>query len=301
MEVLYRPPEDREPDTQYHDLLERIYTEGREVAPIQGEKAKMIVGAQLRYDMSNGFPAITERDVSGNLFKGALAEHIAFLNGARTQAELEAFGCKWWDRWVTADKCADFDLEPGDLGDGSYGAAWTSFPTAEGESFDQIPHFMQQITERPYLRTHVITPWIPQYTLQHEGLTRRVVVAPCHGMIHALADPATRELSIHHIQRSGDFPVGVPFNMIQYAAFGMMVARLTNYRFVEYVHSFSDVHIYESQYENVEEILNRPARTLGTVSIIHAEAIDNIKDFRPEHFELTDYEPHPAMRMPTPV
>jgi thymidylate synthase len=296
---MYKPLQDRTPDRQYQDILRKILREGREVKPIHGEKAKMLVGVQLRYDMSNGFPVITERDMSGNFFKGALAEHIAFLNGARTQAELEKFGCKWWSKWVTKEKCAIFGLEEGDLGDGSYGAAWATFPTKEGKPFNQIANVVKQIKERPYLRTHFVSPWIPQYTLQHSELTRKVVVAPCHGWIHILAYPETKEITIHHFQRSGDFPVGVPFNLIQYGAFGLMIAQLTGYTFKDIVYTFSDAHIYESQYEKVEELLKREPKKFGTVTL--DQNITNIFDFRPEHFTLTDYEAHPKMLIPTPI
>jgi thymidylate synthase len=289
----------RTPDTQYQDLLRKIMKEGRVVTPIHGEKAKMLVGQQLRYSMDNGFPVITERDLSGPLFRGALAEHVAFLNGARTQKQLEAFGCKWWDRWVTKERTAIFNLPEGDLGDGSYGAAWASFPTKEGEPFNQIKHLVQQIKERPYLRTHFVSPWIPQYTLQHEGLTRRVVVAPCHGWIHVLAYPETKELTIHHFQRSADFPVGVPFNMIQYAAFGMMLGQILGYKLADVVYTFSDIHIYESQYEKVEELLAREPKRLPTMTL--DPSVKDIFEFRPEHFALSDYDPHPKMGIPTPV
>jgi thymidylate synthase len=293
--MTVKPFSKRTPDAQYHDLLRRIFEEGRDVAPIHGtlagnkagEKAKMLVGAQLRYELENGFPVITERDLSG-LFRGALAEHVAFLNGARTQAELERFGCKWWSKWVTKEKC-----------DGSYGAAWAAFPTKEGKPFNQIAHLIRQIKERPFLRTHFVSPWIPQYTLQHEGLTRKVVVAPCHGWIHVLCFPDTKELAIHHFQRSADFPVGVPFNMIQYAAFGLMVSQLIGYTLREVVYTFSDVHIYESQYEKVRELLERGPRRLPTVTL--DPSITDIFAFRPEHFTLSDYEPHPKMGIPTPV
>lgn len=298
----YKPFSQRTPDSQYQDLLRKIMQTGTEVMPIHGEKAKMIVGAQLRYPMANGFPVITERDLSGVFFKGALAEHIAFLHGARTQEQLEEFGCKWWSRWVTKERTAIFNLPEGDLGDGSYGAAWAAFPTAEGKPFNQIEHLMKQIKERPYLRTHILSPWIPQYTLQHEGLTRRVVVAPCHGYVHVLCFPETKELVIHHFQRSGDLPVGVPFNFMQYAAFGMMVSKLIGYTLKEVVYTFSDVHIYESQYEKVSQIITREPRKLPTVQFTEAaQNITDIMDFRPEHFELTDYDPHPKMGIPTPV
>src|SRR5665213_408570 len=298
METM-KPLAERTPDAQYQNLLRKILEEGIEVLPIHGEKAKMLVGQQLRYKMENGFPVITERDLSGSFLTGALAEHIAFLHGARTQEELEKFGCKWWSKWVTPEKCAIFGLPPGYLGDGSYGAAWASFPTKEGAPFNQIKHLVQQIKERPYLRTHFLSPWIPQYTLQHEGLTRKVVVAPCHGWIHILAFPETKEIVVHHFQRSADFPVGVPFNMIQYAAFGLMLAQEIGYSLREVVYTFSDVHIYESQYDKVKELLAREPKRLPTVTI--DPSIKDIFAFRPEHFTLTDYEPHAKMLIPTPV
>ncbi len=293
-----KPYAERTPDTQYRDLLLRIMREGTEVKPIHGEKARMLTGLQLRYDLRNGFPVIPDRDLS-NLMKGAIAEHVAFLHGAHTQEELERWGCKWWSRWVTAEKCVIFDLPPGELGPGSYGPAWAAFPTSEGRPFNQVIEVIRQLKERPYLRTHVITPWIPQYTIQHSGLTRKVVVAPCHGYIHILASPETKEISVHHFQRSGDMPVGIPFNIIQYAAFTLMVAQIMGYTPKEYVHTISDAHIYESQYPFVEEMLKREPRRLPTVTL--DPSIKDILDFRPEHFTLTDYEPHPSMKIPTPV
>lgn len=289
----------RTPDSQYQNALKKILEEGYDVLPIHGEKAKTYPGIQLRYNLENGFPVITERDLSGPFFRGAIAEHIGFLNGARTQKELESFGCKWWERWVTKEKCANFNLEEGDLGDGSYGAAWCSFPTKEGKPFNQIEEVIKQLKERPYLRTHFISPWIPQYTIQHSNRIRKVVVAPCHGWIHILAFPEKKEIIIHHFQRSADFPVGVPFNIIQYASFGLMVANIMDYKLKEVIYTFSDAHIYESQFEKVKEILKREPRTLPNVEI--DKSIKNIFDFRPEHFALLDYNPHPKMLIPTPV
>lgn len=298
-----KPYNQRTPDSQYQDLLRRILKDGRSSGVIQGEDAIRIIGLQLRYDMSNGFPMITERDMSGPFLKAALGEHIAFLNGACTQTELEKFGCKFWSRWVTKEKCDIFGLPEGDLGPGSYGAAWASFPTSEGEPFNQITNLMKQIKERPYLRTHILTPWIPQYTIQHSSLNRKVVVAPCHGWVHVITYPEQKEFAVHHFQRSSDMPVGVPFNIIQYAAFGLMLQKLIGWKFVEYIHTFSDGHIYESQIKHVEELLRREPRKLPTVRL-DEEATKNIidiRDFRPEHFIVENYDPHPKMTIPTPV
>ena len=297
---IMKPYEERTPDSQYRELLERIMTEGVDVHPIQGEKSKMVLGHQMRFNLKNGFPMITERDLSGKFMNGALGEHFAFLHGAHTHEQLSEYGCPWWKRWVSEERCAIFNLPEGELGPGSYGPAWAAFPTAEGEPFDQIAHVVQQIKERPYLRTHVISPWIPQYTLQHSGLPpRKVVVAPCHGYLHILVFPETKEISVHHFQRSGDVPVGVVFNIIQYAAFTMMIAQATGYTPKELVYTISDAHIYEGQFEKVNELLARDPKPFPTMTL--DPAIKDLRDFRQEHFVLTDYEPHEAMSIPTPL
>lgn len=293
-----KPFAERTPDSQYRDALARIMKDGRRTMPIHGEEARSIIGVQLRYDLANGFPLIAERDLT-KLMPGALAEHMAFLHGAHTQEELEKWGCKWWKDWVTPEKCKIFGLPPGELGPGSYGPAWAAFPTAEGKPFNQIVEVMKQLKERPYLRTHIITPWIPQYAIQHSELTRKVVVAPCHGYLHIFAYPETKELSVHHFQRSGDMPTGIPFNIIQYAAFTLMVAQYMDYTPKELVFTVSDAHIYERQYENVKELIKREPKKLPTVTL--DPSIKNILDFRPEHFKLADYDPHPAMKVSTPV
>lgn len=295
-----KPYGERTPDLQYRQLLERIMNEGRDVMPIHGVGARMIVGHQLRYNLENGFPLLTERDLTKS-FPGALGEHIGFLNGARTLEQLKSYGMPgvFWDRWVTKEKCAVFGLPEGDLGDGSYGAAWASFPTKEGRPFNQIAHVVQQIKERPYLRTHIVSPWIPQYTLQHEGLIRKVVVAPCHGWIHILAFPDTKEVSIHHFQRSADTPVGVAFNIIQYAAFGMMLAQVIGYTMKELVHTLSDTHIYHNQFDSVKELLAREPRAFPMVTL--DPGVQDICAFRPAHFTLSEYHPHEKMIIPTPI
>jgi thymidylate synthase len=298
--ISYLPPGKRKPDTQFRDLIEEVYRSKKVVHPIQGGEAKMIPGAQHHYPAENGFVMETMRDLSG-AFKGALAEHIGFLNGAATLDELVAFGMPkaWWERWVTPEKCADFSLPAGNLGSASYGPIWTKYPTRDGGTFNQIDALQDGIKDRPHLRTWRVTPWYPPEVIGPYG-TRRVVVAPCHGEIHALADPETKELFIHHWQRSGDLLVGVKFNRMQYFAFGMMLAKLMGYRFVELIYTFSDAHIYECQYPYVEELLTREARIYPTVTIEANR--ERLQDFRPEDFVLgNDYNPHPKMNIPTPT
>ena len=298
---MYLPYNERTPDTQYRDLLRLIIQSGREVRPIHGGTAKMVLGAQFHFNLKNGFPLLTERDLSKG-FGGALGEHIAFLHGAQTIDELATYGCPrvFWERWVCdPKKSAGMGLPLGDLGPGSYGPAWTRFPTDDGRAYNQIREVVTLIKERPYLRTFLISPWIPYMIHNVSEWKRKVMVAPCHGWIHVLVFPETRELSIHHFQRSADLPVGVAFNLVQYAACGLMLAQVTGYHMRELVHTFSDVHVYESQYTYVEELLKREPRRFPTVRL--DSSVTDLFEFRKKHFTVENYEPHPAMQIPTPV
>jgi len=167
------------------------------------------------------------------------------------------------------------------------------FPTREGQPFNQIKHLVEQMTEEPQLRTHFVSPWVPQYVGRGKGKQQKVVVAPCHGWIHARIFPGKR-LVLHMFQRSADFPVGVPANMIQYAAFTMALAHVTGNIPHMFVHSFSDAHIYEDQVDAVKKMLGRETRKLPTMTM-NTEKSD-IFSFRAEDFFITDYDPHPAIK-----
>jgi len=298
----YKKISERTPDGQYRNLLERILSEGEKVYSQQEEDALMVLGHQMRFDLKNGFPIITERDIVSategrpSQFQMAIGELCAFLNGARTLEEMKKFGCGWWKAWVTEKKCAKRGLEAGDLGPGSYGPAWRNFPTSEGKSFDQITHIIEQIKEIPHLRTHIVTPWIPQYLGRGKGKQQKVVVVPCHGLFHVLVNTYTNELSLHHFQRSADAPVGLVFNFVQYAALTFMIAQVTGHLPKEFVYTTSDTHIFESQINDVNEILEKTTpQPLPTV--IMDPDIKDIFAFRPEHFKVSDYKPQLSRRV----
>jgi thymidylate synthase len=292
-----KPVNERTVDTQYRTLLMRILAQGEKVDTQQEEAAVMVLGHQMRFDLTNGFPLITERDLSGRFFTGAIGELLCFLSGGQTQKDLVSHGCSWWKRWITPEKCAKRGLKEGDLGPGSYGAVWRRFPTAEGEAFDQITTIIQQIREKPHLRTHMITNWAPQYTARVTGRVQKVVVAPCHGQLHILI--RNGKLSLHHIQRSADTPVGLVFNMAQYAALALMLGQVLGYPADELVYTISDAHIYVKQIEAVHTLLSREPRSFPTLTI--NPDVTDIFQFKPEDFTISDYNPHEEMRIWTPV
>ena len=292
-------------DTQYRKLLQEVLDQGIRSTAQQGTDTISLIGAKpMRFRLADGFPVITERNMAPEFKNGkptvwqqAIAEIIAFINGARTQKELVEFGCHWWEPWVSEAKCKKRGLETGDLGPGSYGAAFHDFPTSEGETINQFALMLQQMRERPHLKTHFISPWIPQYTARVKGRQQKVVVCPCHGWVHLRV--FDNKLVLHMFQRSGDVPVGVPSNMIQYAALTMMIAAVLDLEPYEYVHTISDAHIFVDQIPAVKQMLEREPRQLPTMTL--ASVKKDLFAYRYTDFALSNYLPHPGIKMPVAV
>ncbi len=290
--VDYLPVAERTPDTQYRDLLQEILDKGVSTGTQLETDALTLMGAKpMRFRMNNGFPMITERKISEKMWSQAIGEIMGFINGARTLEELEEFGCYWWEPWGSERKTKKRGLEPGDLGPGSYGAAFHDFPTSEGEPHNQFKDIIEQIKEKPHLRTHFITPWVPQYIARGKGKTQKVVVCPCHGWIHLRV--LDGKLTLHMFQRSGDVPVGVPANMVQYAALLMAIAEVTGFEPYEYIHTISDAHIYVDQISRVEEMLKREPKVFPTMKLKNKHK--DIFKYRHTDYELSDYDPHPGI------
>lgn len=299
--VKMKPLSERTPNTDYRDRLAYVLKNGVRRPSQQGVDALTVIGIPpMRFRLDNGFPMITERNMNPKtgerlpvtIWQQAIGEICAFANGTRTQEKLMEFGCTWWKDWVTPEKCSKRGLADGDLGPGSYGAAFHDFPTIDGGSYNQFKNIIEQIREFPHLRTHLISPWIPQYIIRGKGKQQKVVVAPCHGWIHLTV--IDNKLTLHMFQRSGDLPIGVPSNMVQYAALLLMIARATGTTPYEYVHTISDAHIYVDQIPAVETMLSRETRPFPTMKI-NPDKTD-LFDFRYTDFELSDYNPHPGIK-----
>lgn len=289
MEML--PVSERTPDNQYRDRLKQILTEGVEIKNTAQEVPAITLFGTLPpmvFDLRNGAPIITERKIG--FWRKPIAELLCFIHGFRTLSMLEALGCGWWSQWATEEKCKKRGLATGDLGPGSYGAAFCNFPMPNGDGFNQFVQVVEEIKNNPHSRTIFVSPWIPYYAMPR-GADQKAVVSPCHGWVHLRV--MNGRLHLHMFQRSADFPVGVPSNMVQYAALLLMLAQVTGYEPGCFHHSFSDAHIYADQVEAVKEIISRPSRPLPTLAL--DEDITDLFEFTPDHFTLTDYDPHPAI------
>jgi thymidylate synthase len=294
------------PNTAYRDLLTHILQNGEmKEMPHMNTHVLEVLGYHMRFRPAEAFPLITERNIIGkggqrSPLRQALGELSAFLNGAHTQTEFESYGCYWWDTWVTEEKCSRFGLPTGELGDGSYGRAWRSFPTADGAPFDQFMNVLEQMRQNPTMRTHRITNWVPQTNIRVAGLRQSTVVAPCHGELLFEILVSKGRLNMVHKQRSADVPVGLAFNLVQYGALLLLMAQALGLEPGELVYWIDFAHIYECQIEHVKRLLTTEPQPLPTATL--DPTVKDVFSFRPEHLQFKEYKPQlPFFRIPAPV
>lgn len=206
-----------------------------------------------------------------------------FLSGSTHIKDLHQNGIHVWDQWATPEICEELGLESGELGP-IYGKQWRSFGSA---GIDQVEYVIKLLKRNPDSRRIKITAWNP------EDLDK-VFVAPCHEEVYFYHQNGN--LSLCLVQRSADFPIGVPFNIAEYSLFLLMVAQVVDMNPNEFVHVTIDSHIYDNQIEPVKELLLREPRPLPRVRI-NPDKKDIFK-FNIDDFELLGYNPHPPIKIP---
>jgi thymidylate synthase len=261
----------------YLDLLRRILDEGVPKDDRTGTGTLSLFGAQLRFDLSAGFPLVTTKRVH---MKSIVHELIWFLRGQTNVAYLRENGVTIWDEWADAS---------GELGP-IYGKQWRSWEGADGTTIDQIAWVVEEIRRNPSSRRLVVSAWNP-------AELPRMALAPCHCLFQF--GVAEGRLSCHLYQRSGDVFLGVPFNIASYALLTHMVAQATGLSVGDFVHSFGDVHLYRNHLEQARLQLTREPRPLPTLRL--NPAVRSLFDFRYEDVVVEGYDPHPAIRAPVAV
>ena len=295
MQDFYKPFEERKLDFQYRNRLQHILNKGELAKKTpQGVGALTCFGTlpQMVFDPRDGIPLITERNLVS--WRSGVAEILAFINGARTIDEIESYGVNpaFWSPY--RGKGIELGLEPNDMGPGSYGAVFHDYERADGTTLNQFAQMLDQIRAYPHMRSHRTTNWRPDYIAR--GPERKVIVTPCHGKVHVRI--LNGKLHLRMDQDSADFPIGVPHNMIQYAALHLMICQVLGYEPGNFIHSFSDAHIYENQVEAVQTMIERGPRFFPALNI--DPEVRSLFDFCIEHFSLVrgEYAPHPALKVP---
>jgi thymidylate synthase len=262
---------------QYLDLLRHILEHGVEKSDRTGTGTLSVFGYQMRFDLAQGFPALTTKKLH---LRSIIHELLWFLSGSTNVAYLREHGVTIWDEW------ADEDGELGPV----YGKQWRSWPTPNGGSIDQISRVVDQIRRNPDSRRHIVSAW-------NVAEVDEMKLPPCHSLFQFWV--AEGRLSCQLYQRSADVFLGVPFNIASYALLTMMVARATDLEPAEFVHTLGDAHLYLNHLEQARLQLTREPRPLPRMEI--NPEVKSLFDYRYEDFQLTGYDPHPSIKAPIAV
>ena len=262
---------------QYLDLLEHLLDHGQAKNDRTGTGTLSAFGHQMRFDLRDGFPALTTKKLH---LRSIIHELLWFLAGGTNLDYLHQHGVTIWDEW--ADK-------NGNLGP-IYGSQWRSWPAADGAKIDQIERLIMGIREEPDSRRHIVSAW-------NVADIEEMALPPCHCLFQFWVTEG--RLSCQLYQRSADLFLGVPFNIASYSLLTMMVARVCGLEAHEFIHTLGDVHLYSNHVEQARIQLKREPRSLPTMRI--DRTTDNIFEFRYEDFRLEGYEPHPHIKAPIAV
>ena len=262
---------------QYLDLLDHVLHHGTPKGDRTGTGTLSVFGHQMRFDLSQGFPAVTTKRLH---MKSVVGELLWFLRGSTNVDWLQDHGVTIWDEWAD---------EHGELGP-VYGFQWRSWPTPDGGHVDQIAQVVESIRTNPDSRRHIVSAW-------NVADIEQMALPPCHTLFQFYV--ADGRLSCQLYQRSADIFLGVPFNIASYALLTHMVAQVCGLGVGDFVHTLGDAHLYTNHVEQAREQLSRDPRPLPTLRMNPERR--SIDEFEPGDFELVDYDPHPSIKAPIAV
>lgn len=284
-------------DKQYLELAKRIIETGNKKQDRTGVGTLSIFGAQMRFDLNEGFPILTTKKVH---FPSVVKELLWFISGDTNNKTLQEQGVRIWNEWATKEQCAKFGRKEGDLGP-VYGHQWRNFGASKKKVFnpetkdlewvydddgiDQLSKVINDIKTNPNSRRLIVSGWNPKEA-------DLVCLPPCHTVFQFYVHDG--KLSCHLYQRSGDFFLGIPFNIASYALLTHMIAQVCDLGVGEFVHTISDAHVYSNHLDAFAEQMKREPYSLP--KIVLNGNVKSLFEFKYEDIQLEGYQHHPAIK-----
>jgi thymidylate synthase len=257
----------------YLDLVRRVMNEGEARPDRTGTGTRSLFGHQMRFDLGDGFPLLTNRKIHT---RSVIHELLWFIKGETNVQYLRDHNVSIWDEWADSE---------GNLGP-VYGKQWRRWEGPDGKVIDQLKGVIDQIQRDPHSRRHIVSAWnvadIPQMAL-----------APCHVMFQFYVSRSGK-LSCQLYQRSADLFLGVPFNIASYAILTHMIAQVCDLQPGDFIHTIGDAHLYENHLEQAKLLLERDPRPLPALRL--NPGVRDIDAFTFEDITIENYDPHPAIK-----
>jgi thymidylate synthase len=293
----------KHPEQSYLNALKDILENGEHRPDRTGVGTISKFGVQMRFDLQQGFPAVTTKKLA---WKACVSELLWFIEGSGDENRLKEIlhGERYTDKktiWsdnATAPYWVSKRLQrhAGDLGR-VYGVQWRRWRAplvrinkVVLQNCDQLLTLIDGIKNDPYSRRHIISAWNP-------GELDLMALPPCHMMAQFYVNDG--KLSCQMYQRSADMFLGVPFNIASYALFTHMIAQVCNLDVGELIIVLGDAHIYENHVDQVKEQLTR--KPLPSASLQLNANITDITKFEMKDITLEGYESHDAIKAPMAV
>lgn len=270
---------------QYHNLLKDILENGEEKDDRTGVGTYSVFGRQLRFNLEEGFPAITTKKLA---WKACAAELLWFIEGSgdeRRLAELthgtrDMSKTTIWTGNAQAPYWTPKAKYDGDLGR-VYGVQWRDWAGK-----DQLMTLVNGLKNDPTGRRHILTAW-------NVAELEQMALPPCHVMSQYYVSKSGK-LSCHMYQRSVDVFLGLPFNIASYALLTHLLAHVCGYALGELIISTGDTHIYKNHVDQVNEQLAREAFTNPTLWL--NPEVKEIDRFTMTDIKLVNYQSHGTIK-----
>lgn len=280
---------------QYINALKDILKNGEDVSDRTGTGTRTIFGLSMRFDLSEGFPAVTTKKLAWRAVTGEL---LWFIEGSEDERRLAEITYENYRENLTNNKTiwtANADKQGVELGYENsdehkylgpvYGAQWRCF---NDEFVDQFTEVIRQINDTPDSRRIILSAWNP-------AALDKMALPPCHVMSQFRV--INGKLSCQMYQRSADFGLGVPFNIASYALLTHMLAQICNLEVGELVHVIGDAHIYNNHIEQIKEQVQRKPGKLPTLKMPEFSDVYDLLETQPSSYILENYNPQASIKM----
>ena len=286
---------------QYLNALEHVLQNGKDRDDRTGTGTRGVFGYQMRFDLREGFPAVTTKKLA---WRSVVSELIWFLEGSTDERRLAEIHYGKGRKDLVGKNTiwtANANKQGKDLGYVNtettkelgpvYGSQWRSW-SGNSKTVDQIKEVIKNLQKDPYGRRHVVSAW-------NAAEIDKMALPPCHTMFQFHIQD--KELSCQLYQRSADMFLGVPFNIASYSLLTCILAKILKLSPGEFVWTGGDCHIYKNHTAQVKEQIKRSPAHMPKLSMPQFETIKEVILAKPKDFQLVDYKPMDSIKAPMAV